>query len=180
MMTKRLFIGLDLPARLARELAAIDPRLHGLRWLPARSLHVTLAFLGDVETTAEMSLVRALTALDAEPFALTLHGLTRFGGRGRPAIVAANVPDPPPEIFFLHTAIQTLARTSGLPTDSRPFRPHVTLARGKNCPAAPLQQFLHQHAGTDFGSFPVNGLTLFSSLLTATGAIYTPEFQREF
>jgi 2'-5' RNA ligase len=179
-MAKRLFLALELPAALTRTLAALDPHIPGLRWLPARSLHLTLAFLGDVETPVGESLREALQSLDAIPFELTLQGLTRFCGRGRPAIIAANVQKPPPEIFFLHTTVQTIAREAGLPTDSRPFHPHITLGRGKNCPTALLQRFLHQHAGTVFGTFPVNALVLFSSQLSPPGAIYTEEFRKTF
>lgn len=179
-MAKRLFLALELPEPLARDLAALDPRLPGLRWLPAQSLHLTLAFLGDVETPAGESLMEALHALDAEPFDLTLEGLTRFGGRGRPVIVAANASEPPPELFFLHTSVQVIVRSTGLRTDSRPFRPHVTLGRGKSCQTGPLQRFLHQHAGIIFGSFHVDSLALFSSKLTPAGACYTVEFRKAF
>jgi len=179
-MTKRLFLALELPAALTRTLAALDPHIPGLRWLPARSLHLTLAFLGEVETATRESLIQALQSLDAEPFDLSLRGLTRFGGRDRPVIVAANIPEPPPEIFYLHTSVQSLIQSAGLPTDSRPFRPHVTLGRGKNCPALPLQRFLHHHAGTVFGAFHLDSLGLFSSELTPSGAHYTLEFRKTF
>lgn len=125
-------------------------------------------------------MIEALRSVHAEPFDLTVQGLTRFGGRGRPVIMAAIVPEPPPEIFYLHTSVQTIVRSTGLPTDARTFRPHVTLGRGKNCPAGLLQRFLHQHAGTIFGAFHVDSLGLFSSELTPSGTHYTMEFRKTF
>jgi len=179
-MAKRLFLALELPAALTRTLAALDPHLPGLRWLPASGLHLTLAFLGDVEAEKREELVQALSGLEAESFELSLRGLGRFGRRGHPAIVIAEVDSPPPELLSLATAVREIVSSAGLPTDSRPFHPHVTLGRGKQCPDAHLKDFLNRNTDTELGTFRVDGLSLFSSELTPQGAHYTLEFRKAF
>jgi 2'-5' RNA ligase len=182
-MPKRLFIALELPATVTAALGRLDPRLPGLRWLPARPLHLTLAFLGQVENDAVAPLIGALAAVSAPPFPLGLKGLGRFGRRGHPVVVWAGVEKPPPELFTLHDRILEAVRATGLEPDEKPLRPHVTVGRGKNVPFRPLRALLAAHAGTRFGRFDVTGFTLFSSALTPEGAVYARdarEFHRDF
>jgi 2'-5' RNA ligase len=179
-MAKRLFLALELPDALTRALAALDPHIPGLRWLPTRALHLTLAFLGDVETEKMEELVRSLSGMEVNPFDLSLRGLGRFGRRGRPAIVVVEIDQPPPALFALWTEVQKAVGSAGLPTDSRPFHPHVTLGRGKQCPEALLKDFLNRNTDTEFGTFRVDGLSLFSSELTPQGAHYTLESRKDF
>lgn len=179
-MAKRLFLALELPAALTRTLAALNPHLPGLRWLPARGLHLTIAFLGEVEAEKMEKLIQSLSGIESEPFELSLRGVERFGRRGHPAIVVAEVDQPPPELFPLATDVRKIIGSVGLPTDSRPFHPHVTLGRGKQCPEALLKDFLSRNTDTKFGTFRVDGLCLFSSELTPQGAHYTLEFRKAF
>lgn len=180
-MAKRLFLALELPGALTRTLAALDPHLTGLRWLPASGLHLTLAFLGDVEAEKREELVQALSGIETEPFELSLRGLGRFGHRGRPpVIVIAEIDSPPPELFSLWSTTQKAIGEVGLPTESRPFHPHVTLGRGKQCPEALLKDFLSRNTHKNLGTFRVDGLSLFSSELTPQGARYTLEFRNAF
>jgi 2'-5' RNA ligase len=179
-MAKRLFLALELPGALTRTLAALDPRIPGLRWLPARALHLTLAFLGDVETEKMEKLIQALSGIETKPFELSLRGLGRFGRGGRPVIVVAEIDQPPPALFALWIDVQKAVGSVGLPTDSRPFHPHVTLSRGKHCAEARLKDFLGRNADTVLGTFRVDGLSLFSSELTPQGAHYTLEFRMAF
>ena len=179
-MAKRLFLALELPDALTRALAALDPHIPGLRWLPARALHLTLAFLGDVETEKMEELVRSLSSIEAEPFELSLRGLGQFGRPGHPAIVVAEVDQPPPGLFSLTSNVREILDSAGLPTDPRPFHPHVTLGRGKQCPEALLKDFLSRNTHKNLGTFRVDGLSLFSSELTPQGARYTLEFRNAF
>jgi 2'-5' RNA ligase len=180
-MAKRLFLAVELPPGPSRDLAALDPGIPGLRWLPGGGLHLTIAFLGNVEADRTNELIRQLSLMKAEPFELTLRGLSRFGHRGRPpVIIVAEIASPPPELFFLWTAVREILVAAGLPTESRPFHPHITVGRGKQCPEARLDDFLRRNADTGFGTFRVDGLSLFSSELTPQGARHTLEFWRAF
>lgn len=179
-MAKRLFLALELPVALTRTLAALDPRLPGLRWLPARGLHLTMAFLGDVETEKMEELIRSLSGIEAEPFELSLRGLGRFGHRGRPPVIVIAEIDPPPALFSLWRTVRKILSSAGLPVESRPFHPHVTLGRGKYCPEDRLNDFLNRNAGIETGTFRVDGLSLFSSELTPQGARHTLEFRKTF
>ncbi len=46
----RLFVGLALPDALCETLAALHAPIPGARWVPRENLHLTLHFIGEVDT----------------------------------------------------------------------------------------------------------------------------------
>ena len=63
----------------------------------------------------------------------------------------------------------------GVLSGSRRFSPHVTIARLKRPDPARLDAFVGAHAGFRSGPIPVDNFVLYSSFLSQSGAIYTPE-----
>lgn len=178
-MSKRLFIGLELPATCRKTLAGLDPRVKGLRWLPAEQLHLTMSFLGDVDFDKEERLREALEAVQVPPFFLPICGIGAFGG-ARPTVVWAGVGKGHPHLFALHHHVQDAVLHAGLEADLKPFHPHITVGRARGVSRASLQPFLRRFAETEFGLWKVTGFTLFSSVLSPTGSIYSIEMRREF
>jgi 2'-5' RNA ligase len=178
-MPKRLFIGLELPESDRVALAALDPHIKGLRWLPADQLHLTMSFLGDIEAEAETRLRDALTGVRVGEFFLPIQGVGVFGG-SRPKIVWAGVGKGHPLLFALHKHIQDTVLRAGLEPDLKPFHPHITLGRAKDVSRQTLLPFLRQHAETEFGLWKVTGFCLYSSILSPQGATHTMEMQVGF
>ena len=111
----------DRLARVGRRAGIDEDRL-----VPHRNLHITLAFLGNVGATAQEALQEGAGDVSAGRFTLDI---TRSGWwrRSGPAWVGpARVPR---ELKRLHSELSSLAYACGLAVDSRPYRPHVTLAR---------------------------------------------------
>lgn len=178
-MAKRLFIGLELPTPTRARLAQLDPQIRGVRWLPAEQLHLTLSFLGEVDTPAEERLRVALTAVRIGPFFLPLQGVGVFG-EDRPSVVWAGVGRGHPHLFALHKRIQDELLRAGLEPDLRPFHPHVTLGRAKNVARHDFKAFLHKFEQAEFDFIHVSGFALFSSVLSQDGAIYAVEMRVTF
>jgi len=178
-MPKRLFIGLELPLNTRTMLAALDPRIKGLRWLPVDQFHLTMSFLGQVEPAQEETLRAALARVSVPPFFLPIQGVGAFGGE-RPTIVWAGIGQGHPHLFALHKHLQDAVLASGFEPDLRPFHPHITLARAKDVPRPALRPFLHRYEETEFDLLPVTGFVLLSSLLSHEGATHTVEMRREF
>ena len=128
--TKRLFFALwpdeRARARLARIAAEVAHVGQGRTPRP-ESLHLTLAFLGEVSedrvALAEAAGARAADAVD--PFALALD---QVGGNayGVAWFTPAAVPSP---LHELQDALAEALAASGFDRERRMFRPHVTLAR---------------------------------------------------
>lgn len=127
----RMFVALDLPELVRRDIAAwseaelTDP---ALRRVSQESLHITLAFLGnrpeaDVERIAE-----AMEEVAKLPVLLELDGPVGRPAQGRPRLVALPVLHRPVE--GLQERLSEVLAFEGLyKPEKRPFWPHVTVAR---------------------------------------------------
>jgi 2'-5' RNA ligase len=178
--SKRLFIGLELPSACKATLVTLDPRLRGLRWLPADQLHLTLSFLGEVAVSRIDTLHEALDAVRVPPFFLPLSGLGAFSNRGQPSVVWVGVGQGHPHLFALHRHVQDAVLHAGLEPDLKSFHPHVTVGRAKGISRAALQPLLRRHAATEFDLFKVTEFVLFSSVVSAEGATHSVEFRKGF
>jgi 2'-5' RNA ligase len=178
--SKRLFVGLELPASCKATLFGLDPFLSGLRWLPEEQLHLTLAFLGQVEASVETRLRQALGNVRVPPFFLPLRGVGVFNSRRRPSVVWVGVGKGHPHLFALHRRIQDAVLQVGLEADLKTFHPHVTIGRGNGISEQTLQPFLRSHAESEFGLFNVTGFELYSSVLAAGGATHRVEMRQKF
>jgi 2'-5' RNA ligase len=87
-------------------------------------LHVTLHFIGDVARERVPALAAALQ-VRFEPFELDFTAARVWPG-GIAALEPAVVPQP---LADLHARLGDALRGVGLSPETRPYRPHVTLAR---------------------------------------------------
>jgi 2'-5' RNA ligase len=178
--SKRLFVGLELPATCKTALFELDPHLPGLRWLPKEQLHLTLSFLGEVETSVEDRLRQALSEVRVPSFFLPLRSVGVFNSRSHPSVVWVGVGKGHPHLFALHRRIQDAVLSVGLEANLKPFHPHVTVGRAKDLSSQALQPFVRLHAETEFDLVKVTGFELYSSVLAATGASHRLEMRQEF
>jgi 2'-5' RNA ligase len=129
----RLFVALDLPEPVRAELArfrdaAADPAFW--RPVPDASLHVTLAFLGQ-RPEEDVAVVGAvLGALGPRPApALALDGALLLPPR-RPRVLTAALDDRDRALGALQAELADSLAAAGLyEPETRPYRPHVTVAR---------------------------------------------------
>jgi 2'-5' RNA ligase len=178
-VSKRLFIGLELPFGSRTTLAGLDPKIKDLRWLPVEQIHLTMSFLGLVDCRQEEQLRNTLAKVRVPPFFLRIWGVGTFGG-ARPTVVWAGVGKGHPHLFALHQHIQDAVLHAGLEPDLKPFHPHITIGRARNNSRAVLLPFLRRYAETEFDLWKVTGFTLYSSLLSADGARHEVEMRCDF
>lgn len=175
--SKRLFVGVELPASCKATLLLLDPHLKGIRWLPEEQFHLTLSFLGNVEAPEEDRLRETLREVRVPRFFLPLCGVGVFDVRGKPSVVWAGVGKGHPHLFLLHRRIQDAVLRAGLEPDLKPFHPHITIGRAKGVSRQALQPFIRKYTEADFGMFEVTGFTLYSSVLSPAGAIHHLEMR---
>ncbi|MCP3919212.1 MAG: RNA 2',3'-cyclic phosphodiesterase [bacterium] len=153
--TRRLFIGLKPPEDEAQRLARrTGPTLRddggevprGMRIYPEHDLHMTLCFLGAVDAkrvpTLEAALREELRGLNAPE--LVIAGTGAFPDLQRPRALWAGVEEAdesPGRLAALHNRVLQAAFSIGWKRPradrTRPFRPHITLARVLRDGAAP-------------------------------------------
>jgi 2'-5' RNA ligase len=124
----RLFFALWPSDEVRRELAGAAERIElpGARRVPARNLHLTLVFLGQVEETVVPRLVEGAAAVRSAPFALEFDHAGAFRGSGVAWIAPRACP---PELDDLVGKLRALSARCGIATEERPYRPHLTIAR---------------------------------------------------
>lgn len=129
----RLFVAVVPPPDVVDHLsAALDPlrariEVERLRWVPAASWHLTLAFLGEVEEARRPQLDERLgrAARRNQPGRLRLSGGGRFGGR----VLWVGVEGERETLVRTAASAAAAARRSGIVTEERRYRPHLTVAR---------------------------------------------------
>lgn len=129
----RLFFALWPDASVRSAISAAADRLPepGGRRVPEGNLHLTLAFLGEVEPGVLPRLEQAAADVAFTPFTVELdHAAVFPGARVRYLGASAS----PPALAALHDALtERLVHAAGLvdltAATAHPFTPHVTIAR---------------------------------------------------
>ncbi|MGB9080016.1 MAG: RNA 2',3'-cyclic phosphodiesterase [Desulfuromonadaceae bacterium] len=168
----RLFIAIEPPDDLKTALARLRVDVPGARWVPTEQLHLTLAFLGEVEENGAGELSERLALIHTTPFHLCFSGTGCFPNRHRPRVLWAGF-EPHPGLMRLAAGVHRAVLTCGIPQEERPFSPHITLARLKFPAAREVDAFLAMPQKLKL-PFPVREIILFQSRLTPHGAVHVP------
>jgi 2'-5' RNA ligase len=180
----RLFAALDLPAEVCGALhawwgtasAAYSPSVW--RHVPPHSLHLTLAFFGEVPGGDTAALAEALGACAARqgPLQLALDGFGAFPSLSRPRAFWAGVAD----VGHADGSLPRLARCCRLaghatvrkrPAQDTPFRGHVTLARASQAAAIGAEVLAAMPPLPEL-AWTAGTLLLIQSMLRPDGARY--------
>lgn len=177
----RTFIALELDESLQRYLGEIIRRmaqdLPGLRWVDPAGIHLTLAFLGELndQQLAEATHAAELSARLIPPFQYRFSHPGFFGSPRQPRVIWIGVEEPSGSLQLLHQQLSLELTQRGFEIDTRPFSPHLTLARIK----APLKPEEQQRLLAEQDRLPhsplvrVRYLSVMKSELLRTGARYT-------
>lgn len=127
--TRRVFFALwpdaALRATAAARVAALAPAAVGRPQRPDQ-LHVTLVFLGAVAETRLADVRTVAGGVTAAPFAIELDRLEYWR---KPRVLSLCASVVPPVLQGLVERLRGELAARQLPTESRPYVPHLTLAR---------------------------------------------------
>ena len=169
----RLFIAIELPDDVKTALSRLRVDVPGARWVPPEQLHLTLAFLGEVEEKTAGELSERLALIQEPPFQLRFSEPGCFPNRHRPRVLWAGL-EPHPGLMYLAAEVHEAVLACGIPQEERPFSPHITLARLKFPAVREVAAFLTMPQKLKLPPFPVREITLFQSRLTPHGAVHNP------
>ncbi len=142
----------------------------GLRALPAASLHLTLAFLGERPEEEAEAIGAAVLACAAPVPALELGEPAWLPSARRPGVLAVDVVDGAGACARLQAAVSAaLVGLGAFEADRRRFRPHVTVARVRRGARVDQRSLPGRPAA---GGFAGAALTVYRSRLGAPGARY--------
>jgi 2'-5' RNA ligase len=146
--TSRLFIAVpvaqdvrDAVGRLMEEVAGapIEERAAGQpRWVRVEGLHLTLRFLGATpdERQGEAAAAIASACRGVAPFRVALSGAGAFPNQQWPRVLWIGITDGAADLSDLARRVDEELARLGWPTEGKPFRAHLTLARTDGVPGA--------------------------------------------
>jgi 2'-5' RNA ligase len=178
----RLFAAIELPEavrqRIEREIESLRRLGWQAKWVDPRATHLTVKFYGEVPKTAVPRLRDVLRAGlgDLPAFAVETMGAGVFPHPAQPRVLWLGVGGDLHELAGLQRRVEQLSLGLGFPADTRPFYPHLTLARFRPDEVPSLRELsrqLERLAALPSLCVPVRTVTLFRSELRRTGAVYT-------
>jgi 2'-5' RNA ligase len=170
----RLFVAIDLPWSVRRQLAALATGIPGARWVGEDQLHLTLRFIGEVPPWRAEEIDLALHGLRGRGFTFSLAGAGLFERAGRVTTLYAGVERSPP-LELLQSKVETALQRAGLDPERRRFVPHVTLARMDLPVTEKITGFIQRNNLFRSEPLVIDRVTLFSSQLAYEAPIYTAE-----
>lgn len=133
---RRLFFALSLPAKMQKQVIAWRadnfPPDTG-RPVAAASLHITLAFLGEISDLKARALTGVAGRIQAQKFSLQLDDIGHWPGSG---VVWIGTKRAPNALLQLASVLRSHAARNGCHQSTLPFHPHVSLYRSATRPVA--------------------------------------------
>ena len=120
----------DVKHTIHDELIQKKPIFQFKRWVDLQDYHITLAFLGSVNPQQLQSVIQLVgdAIKKQKTFQLEIEGLNVFGSQKSPRIFWAAVNEVD-ELFRLQEIVHKTCLAAGFMLETRPYHPHITLAR---------------------------------------------------
>jgi 2'-5' RNA ligase len=146
----------------------------GYKWVRAEGLHVTLKFLGDINSDQIQRLDTNLSRVGGmRPFAGKASGTGGFPSPDRPRTIWLGVREGADKLEKLAKAVDGASKKSGLPAETKKFKAHITLARARREADVP-EDLKAALASSPELSWTCRSFILMKSVLSPGGSIYTP------
>ncbi len=177
----RLFTGISIApdvlanlAKLLDTLRTTAPAKRSTTWSPAENLHITTKFIGEWPAERLDDVIDALEGIAVgPPIEISINGLGWFPNPHSPRVLVAAV-HAPESLQKLANSIDEATHGLGVPMETRPYSPHLTLAKIKNSEGLfPLKQAIAGLPTVDFGSFTARDFHLYLSKMSPSGSVYT-------
>lgn len=182
---KKLFIGLPIQSATAlllgdRWSGDAQLNLNRMAWTKPANWHVTLFFLGATHEGQVGILGQLIDSSfhEIHSFTSSLKGLGVFPEGGKPRVLWLGLQNIQP-LIAAYAALGGLIQKKSFHVDTKPLKPHLTLARIKSIADRPsLESLLREYESFDFGTVTINRVTLFESISSANGVMYVPMFEK--
>jgi 2'-5' RNA ligase len=180
----RSFIAIELPDELKLGLAQLEAQLKmskqpWVKWVDPYSIHLTLKFLGSIAVDRISEITRAMERAiqGISPFHLEVKDLGVFPNLRRVQVAWVGISGEVDKLSRLQQHLESNLARLGFAPETRPFTPHLTLARLRNRASLDEQQSFGQLiVATRFEAvytIKVDAISLMRSQLTREGAIYS-------
>ena len=180
----RSFIAIELPEEVKSGLRRLQnelklPQHNFVKWVATDSIHLTLKFLGNISApkVADITSVMEQASQGINPFQLEVIEVGAFPNLRQPRVLWVGIKGAVDKLVGWQQRIDKGLIPLGFAKETRPFTPHLTLAR--------LREGVSPGDRRDFGEmvaktpaevsykFNVSSLSLMKSQLLPGGAVYS-------
>ncbi len=168
-MSKRLFIGFKIPSGLKNELFLLQHKLRnnllleGVNWVKPENLHITVAFLGNVDEKMIPLIRDVLDTIDFSPIQTKGEALNFFIKNNNPSIFYYSLLQTEDLKNFVGKLRNRLI-LKNIDFDRKKFNAHITLARIKQPQSGQsLYQFVQKMDTFQPKEVILNSVCLFES-----------------
>ena len=174
----RVFIAVELDAAVRAALSRAQAKLKRagahVSWVPEDNLHISLAFLGDVDVSTVDVLSGAINGISAarNPFQCSVENLGTFGKPSSPRVIWAGVGQND-ALSDLQRHVSECVQEASIPLEDRPYTAHVTLGRVRSARGkSRLVDAMSPMGSVSFGTLTVSRVVIMRSILGDSGATY--------
>ena len=179
MESKRTFIGIPVKVNLQMIVemvqSTIDLTFEDIKWVYGKNLHLTLAFLGNVNQSKIDELKKELQNVNlGQPFNTVLNHTGIFPNPQEPRVFWLGMEKGKNRLIEIVKQIHSILNKLDLPVDENEFIPHVTIGRLKNkVNTAKIDTNSYINAVFSPTRFLVDSIHLYESEMTENGVRYT-------
>ncbi len=155
----------------------IKGSIYGVKWVCSHNLHITLKFLGNVDSARTSSIKERLSTVSSEfePFEISFQNLMAFPHPENPRVICVGIAgEGKRQLIGLATKCDDETVKAGLERSDKLFAAHLTLGRVKGeldlGSAARLKDVMGQKV--ELGRTVIDEIYLIESILTPSGPIY--------
>jgi 2'-5' RNA ligase len=175
----RLFIGIPLPSDYAQIIRKIQEAwkkrlVSQVSWVRPELAHVTFKFLGEVDEEKIPAIVQAMREAARGSFEAQGGAGGFFPPRGGPRVVWVGLRQGREECAEYFEKLDGGLAKAGFLAESKPFCPHLTVARVKAAMRSDDWPGLLVDLKRDWPAFTVSHVVLWQSILKSSG----PEYRR--
>jgi 2'-5' RNA ligase len=177
----RCFIAIHLSqeaqAQISNYIEDLKKYSDDVRWVRAENIHLTLKFLGGIESSRVDRVKECLYPISSEfsSFSLSISGSGCFPGKKRPRVFWLGMKqDKENPLFSVHKRIENQLLKLDFEKEKRRFSAHLTLGRVRARQPVDFSElftFLENNPFTPV-KFPVQKIYFIQSYLKQTGAEY--------
>ncbi len=146
-----------------------------MKWTKRENLHITLKFIGDVpdETYSKIESRLTNTDFNTGPIDIKFTGCGKFG-KGRDMNIFWIGMEKNEILEDMFNRIENSLEKTGIPKETRKFKPHITVARNKKSfNFKSFFQLIDDNSERLISEFTITGFQVFKSKLAPEGPIYT-------
>lgn len=180
---KRLFIAIDLPLEIKRELYKLEQELmkhipKGIKWVELENLHFTIRFLGETEEEKIPNIKKIIDEVSQESdfFNISLKEIGAFPNFKNPRVIWIGIEKGYEEMKDLFNKLENKILKLGFKKEDKEFSPHLTLGRVKE----KIRWDERWKIDIPYLEFLVEEITLFESQLRPQGPLYIPLYKCKF